>query len=157
MSRKKNFFKRKISPDIVYNSVNLSKFINLLMKKGKKATAANIVYKSLNIIKVRFNSNPLQILDKALYNIRPIVEVKSRRVGGATYQVPIEVKEDRAVSLSMRWLIEYSFKREKKNMSEKLADEIIDASDDSNFTGNSVGKGGAIKKREEKTEEVAAA
>ena len=73
MSRKKNFFKRKISPDIVYNSVNLSKFINLLMKKGKKATAANIVYKSLNIIKVRFNSNPLQILDKALYNIRPIV------------------------------------------------------------------------------------
>ncbi len=149
MSRKKKFFKRKISPDIVYNSVNLSKFINLLMKKGKKATAANIVYKSLNIIKVRFNSNPLQILDKALYNIRPIVEVKSRRVGGATYQVPIEVKEDRAVSLSMRWLIEYSFKRGKKNMSEKLADEIIDASDDSNFTGNSVGKGGAIKKREE--------
>lgn len=149
MSRKKRKFKNTTKTDFVFESMLLSKFINYVMISGKKSLAEKIVYEAFNIIKNKTKINPLIVFEKALEHIKPIVEVRSRRVGGATYQVPVEVKQKRAATLAMRWLVEYAQKRSEKNMTLKLAFEIIEAADESQTTGNSVGKGGAIKKRED--------
>lgn len=141
--------KRETKPDPVYGSRLLNKFISKLMVSGKKSVAEKIVYGALIDIKRRVKSDPLKVFEKALEHIRPVVEVKSRRVGGATYQVPIEVRSVRAVALSIRWLVEFSRKRNEKNMMLKLAGEILDASNEESTTGASKGKGGSIKKRED--------
>lgn len=147
MSRRRVVKKRPAQPDPVYGSPLLSRFINQVMVKGKKSVAEGIVYGALDIIATRLkDAKPLSVLEKALENIRPMVEVKSRRVGGATYQVPVEIRPDRAVALSMRWLVEFSRKRGEKNMMLKLAGEIMDAADEE---GGSRGKGGAVKKKED--------
>jgi len=118
---------RRILPDTVYNNILLSKFINALMKSGKKSTAKNVVYKALEIIKEKTNENPIEVFEKAFDNIRPTVEVRSRRVGGATYQVPVEIRPERKQALVFRWLREYSRARKEKSMPAKLAGELIDA------------------------------
>lgn len=149
MSRKKIKIKNRIKPELKYNNILLSKFINYIMRSGKKSTAERIVYDSFNIIKDKTNIDPIIVFSKALEHIKPIVEVKPRRVGGATYQVPVEVKPKRATTLAMRWLVEFSRKRSEKSMILKLAFEIIEAADESNSIGNSIGRGGSIKKRED--------
>jgi small subunit ribosomal protein S7 len=132
--------------DPVYGSQLLAKFVNHIMSSGKKSVAENIVYGALEVIRSRLHRDPLAVLEKALDHIQPMVEVKSRRVGGATYQVPIEVNAERAMALAMRWLVKYSRERGEKGMVLRLAGEIIDAADEE---GGSAGKGGAIKKRED--------
>ena len=150
MPRRRVAAKRVINADPVYGSQVLAKFVNHLMIEGKKAVAEAIVYGALDVIKQKTKvNNPVDVFERALDNIRPVVEVKSRRVGGATYQVPVEVNNNRAVTLAMRWLVEFSRKRGEKGMVLKLAGEILDASDDESSTGGSKGKGGAIKKRED--------
>lgn len=149
MPRKKKISKIRIKPDIIYNSLLLSKFINYIMVCGKKSLAESIVYKALDIIKDKTKLDPLIVFEKALEHIKPIVEVRSRRVGGATYQVPVEVKPKRAITLAMRWLVEFSRNRSEKNMILKLAFEVIEAADDNHSIGNSIGRGGAVKKRED--------
>lgn len=150
MPRRRVAAKRVINADPVYGSQQLAKFINHLMVEGKKSVAESIVYGALDTIRQKAKtSNPLSVFERALDNIRPVVEVKSRRVGGATYQVPVEVNNNRAVTLAMRWLVEFSRKRGEKGMVLRLAGEILDASDDESSTGGSKGKGGAIKKRED--------
>lgn len=149
MSRRRVILKRVIQSDCVYGSKILAKFINYLMRNGKKSIAEKIVYGALNIIKSKVEENELIVFKRALDNIKPVVEVKARRVGGATYQVPVEIRPERAFALSMRWLVEYSKKRNEKGMLFKLASEILDASNEESFVGNSKGKGGAIKKRED--------
>ena len=146
MSRRRVSTKRPIIADPVYGSQLLAKFVNHIMDSGKKSIAENIVYGALEIIRSRLNRDPLAVLEKALDHIQPVVEVKSRRVGGATYQVPIEVSADRAMALAMRWLVKYSRERGEKGMMLRLAGEIMDAADEE---GGSGGKGGAIKKRED--------
>ncbi|MBC7364996.1 MAG: 30S ribosomal protein S7 [Candidatus Aminicenantes bacterium] len=132
--------KRKPQPDPVYNSTLVGKFINLVMRKGKKSVAERIVYNTLEILKQKTKEDPLKILEKAIDNCRPLLETKSRRVGGATYQVPVEVPEQRSISLGMRWLVKFAKERSGKSMEEKLAAEILDAL---------ANKGGAVKKRED--------
>jgi len=149
MSRKKIKSKIRVKPDLVFNSLLLSKFINYVMVSGKKSVAENIVYSSLDIVKNKTKLDAIIVFEKALEHIKPIVEVRSRRVGGATYQVPVEVKPKRAVTLAMRWLVEFARNRNEKNMILKLAFEIIEAADESHSIGNSVGRGGAVKKRED--------
>ncbi len=150
MPRRRIAAKRVIQADPLYGSQILAKFINHLMVAGKKSVAETIVYGALGYIKEKTKSkNPLETFERALDNIRPVVEVKSRRVGGATYQVPVEVSNVRATTLAMRWLVEFSRKRGEKGMIYKLAGEILDAADDESSTGGSRGKGGAIKKRED--------
>ncbi len=146
MSRRRVVAKRIINPDPVYGSLLLAKFVNHIMSAGKKSVAEKIVYGALEHIHARLKRDPLEILEKALEHIRPMVEVKSRRVGGATYQVPIEVNPERAMALAMRWLVKYARLRGEKGMMLRLAGEIIDAADEE---GSSGGKGGAIKKRED--------
>jgi len=147
MSRRREVKKRSLQPDPVYGSTLLARFINQLMVKGKKSVAESIVYGALDLVAARLkDAKPLAVLEKALDNIRPLVEVKSRRVGGATYQVPVEIRPSRATALSMRWLVEFSRKRGEKNMMMKLAAEIMDAADEE---GGSKGKGGAVKKKED--------
>ncbi|HIH2763779.1 MAG TPA: 30S ribosomal protein S7 [Candidatus Azoamicus sp.] len=149
MARKKVKNNIKVKPDSVFNSLLLSKFINYVMVSGKKSLAERIVYDALDIVKDKTKMDSMVVFEKALEHIKPIVEVRSRRVGGATYQVPVEVKPKRAVTLAMRWLVEFSRKRSEKNMILKLAFEIIEAADESHSIGNSIGRGGAIKKRED--------
>lgn len=150
MPRRRVAAKRVINADPVYGSQLLAKFINHLMLEGKKAVAESIVYGALDVIKQKTKaSNPLDVFERALDHIRPVVEVKSRRVGGATYQVPVEVNNNRAVTLAMRWLVEFARKRGEKGMVLRLAGEILDAADEDSSTGGSKGKGGAIKKRED--------
>lgn len=150
MPRRRVAAKRVINADPVYGSQLLAKFINHLMVEGKKSVAESIVYGALETVRQKTKTaNPLSIFERALDNIRPVVEVKSRRVGGATYQVPVEVNNNRAVTLAMRWLVEFARKRGEKGMALRLAGEILDASDDESSTGGSKGKGGAIKKRED--------
>lgn len=146
MPRKSFVPKRHINPDPVYRSILLEKFINHIMKHGKKSVAEKVVYGALSVIETRLKRDPLSVLEKALRHIQPMVEVKSRRVGGATYQVPIEVNTDRAMALAMRWLVQYSRERGEKDMILKLAGEIMDAADEE---GGGSGKGGAVKKRED--------
>jgi len=140
MSRRRVAEKTTILPDPKYGDMVLAKFINIIMRSGKKSIAERIVYGALNEINNKGNKEPLEVFNKALENIRPIVEVKSRRVGGATYQVPVEVKTKRSQTLALRWLLEATRKRKNKTMSDKLFNELMDASQK---------KGSAIKKRED--------
>jgi len=132
--------KRKTVADPFYNSNVVARFINLLLKKGKKTTAERVVYGTMDIVKQKTKEDPLKILEKALENIRPLLETKSRRVGGANYQVPIEVPPGRSFSLGFRWLIHYARERSGKSLQEKLSAEIMDAINN---------RGGAVKKRED--------
>ncbi|TNC84704.1 MAG: 30S ribosomal protein S7 [Thalassolituus sp.] len=140
MPRRRVVAKREILPDPKFGSQQLAKFINHVMVSGKKAVAEKIVYDALDAVQAKGNEEPLELFDKALEAIQPMVEVKSRRVGGATYQVPVEVRPARQVALAMRWLVEYSRKRGEKSMALRLAGEIVDACE---------GKGAAVKKRED--------
>ena len=138
--RKRRAVKRDVLPDPIYKSKVVTKLINGLMKDGKKGKAQTILYDAFDMIKEKTNQDPMEVFNKALDNIKPALEVKSRRVGGANYQVPIEVKPTRAQELSLRWLINYSRLRGGHSMAENLANEIIDASN---------GVGAAVKKRED--------
>tara|TARA_Y100000590_G_scaffold298776_1_gene336829 strand:+ start:2727 stop:3197 length:471 start_codon:yes stop_codon:yes gene_type:complete len=140
MSRKKQAPKRIAYPDEKYDSLILAKFINFIMFDGKKATAEKIMYSALDKIKEKTKQDPIKVFNDAISKVRPNLEVRSRRVGGATYQVPVEVKTKRAHTLALRWLLEASSKRKNKTMSDKLFNELMDASQ---------GKGSAIKKRED--------
>jgi len=140
MSRRSTPAKREILPDPVYNSLLVSKFVNILMERGKKATAERIIYGALEIVAKKSGEEALEAFTKALGNIKPAVEVKSRRVGGATYQVPVEVPQNRRTSLAMRWLKSYSATRGERTMRDKLAGEILDAM---NF------RGAAVKKKDD--------
>jgi small subunit ribosomal protein S7 len=135
---KKKIKKHPITPDPVYDNVTVAKFINHIMRRGKKTTARKIVYQAFDIIKEKTKKEPLEIFDIALENASPLLEVKSKRVGGATYQVPIEVKGDRKLTLAMRWIIQGAKLKKGKPMREKLAQEIIDAASNA---------GWAIKKK----------
>lgn len=140
MPRRGNVPKREVLPDPVYNSVLVTKLINSIMLDGKKGVAQKVVYDAFDIIKAKTDRNPLEAFTEALNNIMPSLEVKARRVGGATYQVPIEVRPDRRQTLGLRWLTGYARKRNEKTMKERLSGEILDAL---NSTG------GAVKKRED--------
>lgn len=140
MPRKGGVVKRPVSPDLKYNDVLVSRFINGLMRRGKKSTAQRILYGALDLVGQRTKEDPLKVFHQAVDNVKPLIEVKSRRVGGATYQVPVEVRHDRRISLAIRWLISYAKSRPEKSMVTKLAGELIDASQN---------RGGAIKKRED--------
>nr|YP_009541030.1 ribosomal protein S7 [Lepocinclis playfairiana]AYQ93566.1 ribosomal protein S7 [Lepocinclis playfairiana] len=137
MSRRKNAKKRTIKPDAIYNSIVVSMIINKILKNGKKALAERILYESIQKVKDSVKDDPLKILEKAITNATPVVELKSRRVGGATYQVPIEIKKERGTSIALTFLIKSARKRPGKNMIMKLGNEIIDAY---NNTGTSVKK-----------------
>jgi small subunit ribosomal protein S7 len=140
MSRRKNIKKRPVPPDPVYNSILLNMTIRRVMKSGKKSVASGIVYDALKLVGERTGQEPLEVFEKAIKNITPLVEVKARRVGGATYQVPMEVRSNRGTALALRWLIHFSRNRSGRTMVNKLANEIMDAANET---------GGAIKKREE--------
>jgi small subunit ribosomal protein S7 len=140
VSRRKKSVKRTILPDARYDSQTVSKFINNLMLQGRKATSEKIFYGAMDLVEARTSQPGVNIFKQALTNLKPVVEVKSRRVGGATYQVPVEVRPDRRTALAMRWLISYSRDRNEKSMPERLAAEIIAASK---------GEGNAIKKKED--------
>ncbi len=140
MSRRRAATKRSVIPDPRFGSEMLTKFMNLLMVNGKKSVAEKIVYSALDTIVTKGHEEPLEVLSKALENVQPRVEVKSRRVGGATYQVPVEVRPARRTALAMRWLIEAARKRNDRTMAAKLAGELLDAFE---------GRGAANKKRED--------
>jgi small subunit ribosomal protein S7 len=146
MPRKGEVPKRKVLPDPKFTDGpvemrrRITKFINTVMASGKKSTAEHIVYKAFDIVAERAKDDPIKVWDKALTNVKPKVEVKSRRVGGSTYQVPVDVRPDRSQALGMRWLVSYARDRGEKTMVEKLAAEILDASQN---------KGNAVKKRED--------
>jgi small subunit ribosomal protein S7 len=140
MSRRRVAQKRSILPDPKYGSETLAKFINVLMLDGKKSIAEKIVYGALDNIASKGKGEPLEVFTKALENVRPVVEVKSRRVGGATYQVPVEVRSVRRTALAMRWVVDAARKRGEKSMSLRLANELMDAAES---------RGTAIKKRED--------
>ncbi|MCG9480069.1 MAG: 30S ribosomal protein S7 [Actinomycetia bacterium] len=138
MARKGTVTKRKASNvDPIYKSRIVAKLISKILLGGKKSTAEKIVYGSLKILEDKTKENPLEILDKCLDNVKPVLEVKSRRVGGATYQVPIEVQSDRAMTLAIRWIVDFARKRREKSMAQRLAGEILDGASN---TGNSVKK-----------------
>jgi len=140
MSRRRVAEKRENLPDPKFGDQTLAKFINMIMKSGKKSVAERIVYGALNEMGGKGKGEPLELFSKALDNVKPMVEVKSRRVGGATYQIPVEVRQARSVTLAMRWLVDAAKKRSEKNMGLRLAGELLDASEN---------KGSAIKKRED--------
>lgn len=140
MSRKHRATPRQVLPDPRYQDIVITKFVNALMKGGKKAVAEKLFYGALGIVEERTGEEPLKLFKKALSNVKPAVEVKSRRIGGATYQIPVEVRPARRQSLAIRWLRDYARARNGKTMMEKLADEMIDAA---NL------RGGAVKKRED--------
>jgi len=129
--------KRETQPDVKYNNVTLAKFINKMMRDGKKSLAEGIVYDALDLIEKRTRREPVEVFEQALKNATPILEVKPRRVGGATYQVPVEIRGDRRLSLAMRWLVDTARKRSGKSMAEKLAAELMDAA---NSTGATIKK-----------------
>ncbi len=140
MSRRKTAVKRTILPDARYDSQTVSKFINVLMYQGRKSVAERIFYDAMDLVETRTSQPGVNVFKQALSNLKPALEVKSRRVGGATYQVPVEVRPDRRNALAMRWLISYSRDRNEKSMAEKLAAEVISASK---------GEGNAVKKKED--------
>lgn len=140
MPRKREVPKREILPDPVYGSTLATKFINSLMTRGKRSLAERIFYDSMTLIEKRSKTDPVEIFNKALENVRPMLEVKSRRVGGSTYQVPMEVHPRRQQSLSIRWLLSFARSRSEKTMAEKLANELLDAFNN---------RGGAVKKKED--------
>jgi len=140
MSRRKAAHRRKILPDPKYGNLKLAKFMNQIMKDGKKSIAEGIVYGALSEIESKSKKEPVEVFEKALEEVGPVVEVKARRVGGATYQIPLEVRSSRRQALAMRWLVSSARSRSEKTMTLKLANELIDASE---------GKGEAIKKKED--------
>ncbi len=140
MPRRRVAAKREILPDPKFGNITLAKFINHLMVSGKKSVAERIVYGALSKIEERTKGDALELFDKALETVQPVVEVKSRRVGGATYQVPVEVRPSRRTALAMRWLVDAARKRGEKSMALRLAGELIDAAE---------GRGAAVKKRED--------
>ena len=140
MPRRREVVKREVLSDPKFNDKLVAKFINCIMRDGKKSTAEGILYGSFDIIKDKTKDDPIKVFKKALDNVKPVLEVKSRRVGGATYQVPVEVASGRRISLGMRWLVNYASNRGEKTMTERLAGELLDA------FGN---KGAAVKKRED--------
>src|SRR5436309_111781 len=139
MPRKAHIVKREIVPDPMYQSTLVSKFVNCMMWGGKKSTSKHILYDALDIVQKKTNDEPLKLFKKAVENVKPVLEVKSRRVGGSTYQVPVEVGATRRTSLSIRWILTYSRARGEKSMEEKLAGELIDAA---NNRGNAIKKKG---------------
>ncbi len=140
MPRRRVAAKREVLPDPKFGSALLAKFVNHVMESGKKSVAERIVYGALEIVKEKLSKDPIEIFEQAMENIAPMVEVKARRVGGATYQVPVEVRASRRNALAMRWMVEYSRKRGEKSMRQRLAGEMMDAAQ---------GKGAAVKKRED--------
>jgi small subunit ribosomal protein S7 len=140
MSRKKTQPKKIVTPDPIFNSTIIPKLINSIMYDGKKVVAEKIVYEAIEKIKSKTKEEPINVFNEALNNIKPSVEVRSRRVGGATYQVPVEVKTKRAQALAIRWLVDASRKRKDKHMSDKIFNELYDAYEK---------KGSAVKKRED--------
>ena len=138
--RKRQAIKRDVLADPIYNSKMITKLINGIMLEGKKGTAQKILYDALETVKEKTNKDPMEVLNEAFDNIRPSLEIRSRRIGGSNYSVPTEVREERANALMLRWLIQYAKNRSGRGMAEKLAAEIIDASN---------GIGGAVKKRED--------
>ena len=138
--RKRRAVKRDVLPDAIYNSKVVTKLINAVMLDGKKGTSEKIIYEAFDIIKEKTGKNPVEVFEAAMENIMPLLEVKSRRVGGSNYQVPIEVRPDRRQTLGLRWLVNYSKSRSGRGMANKLANEIMDAAN---------GVGGAVKKRED--------
>ena len=140
MPRRGFIAKRDVLPDPIYNSKVVTKLINNIMLDGKKSVAQGIVYDAFDIIKEKEGKNPLEVFEAALENIMPVLEVKARRVGGATYQVPLEIRPERRQTLGLRWLVNYSRLRNEKTMVDRLANEIIDASN---------GTGASVKKKED--------
>ena len=140
MSRKGTTAKRKVLPDPKFHDKLIAKLVNKVMLQGKKSTAEGIVYGSFDIVGGKLNDDPMKLFKQALENIKPVVEVRSRRVGGATYQVPMEVRPERRVSLGLRWLVDYARIRTEKTMADRLAGEILDALNN---------RGAAVKKRED--------
>jgi small subunit ribosomal protein S7 len=140
MPRKGPVTKRDVLPDPIYSSKLVTRLINRLMIDGKRGTAQSILYNSFELVRTRTSKEPLQVFEQAMENIMPMLEVKARRVGGANYQVPIEVKKDRRYSLGLRWLVNYARLRGEKTMEERLASEILDASNNT---------GASVKKRED--------
>ncbi|MBB1162793.1 30S ribosomal protein S7 [Aquariibacter albus] len=140
MPRRREVPKREILPDPKFGNVDLSKFMNVVMESGKKAVAERIIYGALEQVEKKAQRDPLEVFLTALNNVKPMVEVKSRRVGGANYQVPVEVRPVRRVALAMRWLKDSARKRSEKSMAQRLANELLEASE---------GRGGAMKKRDE--------
>jgi small subunit ribosomal protein S7 len=140
MSRREKAEPRAVPPDVRYNSVKVNRFIRQVMRRGKKSTATAVVYSAFDLVKEKSQKDPLEIFELALHNVGPQIEVKPRRVGGATYQVPVEVEADRRDSLAVRWILAASRSRSGKSMTERLAGELLDAA---NNTGT------AVKKREE--------
>jgi small subunit ribosomal protein S7 len=140
MPRRREVPKRDVLPDPKYNSKLVAKFMNNVMRRGKKSLAEQVFYGALDLIEQRTKQDPLEVFHKALDNVRPVIEVKSRRVGGATYQVPVEVRNERRDALAMRWIINYSKQRSEKTMVQKLAGELLDAAQS---------RGGSVKKRED--------
>ena len=138
--RKRRAVKRDVLPDPIYNSKLITKLINQLMQDGKKGTAERILYEAFDIIKEKTNEDPMDVYAKAMENIKPLLEIKSRRVGGSNVQVPIEVSEERSQALALRWIVNYAKTRNGKGMAINLANEIMDAAN---------GVGGAVKKRED--------
>jgi small subunit ribosomal protein S7 len=140
MPRRREVQKRKITPDPKYNEVLVAKFINTLMYDGKRSTAESIVYGAFTIVEEKRGDDPVKVFKKALENVQPVVEVKSRRVGGATYQVPVEIPPSRRMALAMRWVRNFARTRAGNSMVDRLANELMDASE---------GRGAAVKKRED--------
>jgi len=140
MPRRREVAKRVILPDPKYNDRLVAKFMNVIMFDGKKSVAEGIVYGALDIVAGKTSENPLEIFKKAMENVRPVVEVKSRRVGGSTYQVPVEVRQDRRNALAIRWIMNYARARGEKTMEERLAGELLDAANN---------RGASIKKKED--------
>jgi small subunit ribosomal protein S7 len=140
MPRRRVAAKREILPDPKFGNITLAKFMNHVMVSGKKSVAERIDYGALDLVEERLKKSPVDVFEEALDNVAPLVEVKSRRVGGATYQVPVEVRPSRRTALAMRWLVDYARSRGEKSMPQRLAGELIDAVQ---------GKGGAVKKRED--------
>ena len=140
MPRRGLIARREVAADPLYNSALVTKFINTMMYGGKRATSQGIVYDALGVVQQKSQDDPLKLFKKAIDNVKPTLEVKSRRVGGATYQVPIEVRPTRQTTLALRWLIKYSTERREKTMAERLQNELLDASN---------GLGGSVKKRED--------
>jgi small subunit ribosomal protein S7 len=140
MPRRREIARRDILPDPLYNSQLVTRFVNVVMRDGKKATAERILYDALEAIRQRTSDDPMKVFKRAIENVKPAVEVKSRRVGGSTYQVPVEVRPSRRLALSMRWIIQNAKRRGERTMRQKLAAELLDAAEN---------RGAAIKKKED--------
>ena len=140
MPRRREIAERRVLPDAKYSSTLVSKFINCIMRDGKKSIAESMIYGAFDIIEKKVNEQPLKVFEKAIENVRPMIEVKSRRVGGSTYQVPTEIRPTRRTALGIRWIISYACGRSEKGMAQKLASELLDAANQ---------RGASIKKKED--------